>query len=498
MGVNLNPLKHVLSLVEGAAARRISDFVASPKKSDLGGPPNPQQVRRERHPSPSPSQREGGRITAAARAAQADILAHQAALGLGSDWAPTSYGDYYARSVPVYAAIRIRAEALVRVPWQASRLRPDGSRDLLSITHPLQQLLDRPNPWLSGAELRRATETYLCLWGRAFWSIEPSEANGRLEIWPLRPDRVDVLPGQGPRGPYIRGYRYRGQARDVLYLPEEIEFFQYFNPLQDRTGFSPVAPLRLSADMGWDALRYNRNTFRNGAIPDYILLADQELTDTQAQEFYRRWEDRFRGPDRPHRPAIVSSIRDIRPLAFNQREMEFIEGLRWTVKDVSKVYGVPETMLAELQHATLANMEALERWFWRSTVIPEATMLADRISASLVAKLGFPGYQVEFDFSGIEALSEGEDQRLKREAEYLDRGVLTINEIRRSRGLEDVSWGNEPRYRSGPPQRSKEGQGNTDGIGAAAEQAEDPAFIGEEPPFLPLRERTVLRGNHRD
>jgi phage portal protein BeeE len=271
--------------------------------------------------------------------------------------------------------------------------------------------------------------------------------------------------------------------------------------------------------MGSDALRYNRNIFRNGAIPDYIFLADQELTETQAQEFYRRWENRFQGPDRPHRPAIVSSVRDIRPLAFNQREMEFIEGMRWAVKDVARVYGVPETMLAELQHATLANMEGLERWFWRSTVIPEATMLADRISTSLLPKLGFPGYQMDFDFSGIEALSEGEDQRLKREAEYLDRGVLTINEIRRSRSLEDVPWGNEPRPR--PPQPS--GQAASGGLTAApmsrrigmpkesgqsglAEQAEGApsrsrsgptALIGEEPPFLPLRERTVLGGNHR-
>lgn len=469
---------------------------------------------RQASPTPvlNPRSASGGQwatLTAAARAAQADVLAHQATQGLGSDWAPTSYGDYYTRSVPVYAAIRIRAEALVRVPWQAFRLRPDGSRDRLPATHPLQEMLDRPNPWMSGAELRRATETYLCLWGRAFWAIEPSEDNPSLrgkdlEIWPLRPDRVDVLPGQGRRGPYIRGYRYRGQAREVLYLPEEIEFFRYFNPLQDRTGFSPVAPLRLTADMGWDALRYNRNTFRNGAIPDYILLADQELTDTQAQEFYRRWEDRFQGPDRPHRPAIVSSVRDIRPLAFNQREMEFIEGLRWTVKDVSKVYGVPETMLAELQHATLANMEALERWFWRSTTIPEATMLADRITSSLLPKLGFPDYQVEFDFGGIEALSEGEDQRLKREAEYLDRGVLTINEIRRSRGLEDVPWGNEPRPRpvvsQSNPSSQPSGQGNQAAAprqSGLAEQAEGPAFVGEEPPFLPLRERTVVRGNHR-
>lgn len=383
-------------------------------------------------------------ITAAARAAQADVLPHQVSQGVGVDWSLASYGDYYARSVPVYAAIRVRAEALVRVPWRVFQVERDGAKRLLQPGHPLRQVLDHPNPWCSGAELRRATETYLCLWGKAFWSIEPAEDGSRLELWPLRPDRVDILPGAGPRGPYIRGYRYRGQARDVFYLPEEVEAFLYFNPLQDRTGFSPIAPLRLSADMGWDALRYNRNTFRNGAIPDYILLGEQDLTEAQAEEFYRRWEERFKGPERAHRPAITSAIRDVKPLAFNQREMEFIEGLRWSVKDVSRTFGVPETMLAELQHATLSNMESLERWFWRSTVIPEAALLADHINNSLLAKLGYPGLELEFDFSGIEALSEAEEQRLRREAEYLELGVLTINEVRRQRGLEEVPWGNQP------------------------------------------------------
>jgi HK97 family phage portal protein len=386
-------------------------------------------------------------ITAASRALQADVQAHHVTQGIGADWTPTSYGEYQPASVPVYAAIRVRAEAMGRTPWGLFQETTGEEIIPLPETHPLTQTFAQPNPWFTGKELIRATETYLCLWGKAFWAIEPSETTGRLELWPLRPDRVEVLPGQGPRDPYIRGYRYRGLDRDVLYLPEEIEFFRYFNPLQDRTGLSPIAPLRLTLDMGRDALRYNRSTFKNGGIPDYLLMAADTLTEAQVQDFYARWEARFSGPDKAHRPAFVSGITDAKILAFSSREMEFIEGMRWTVKDVARVYGVPETMLAELQFATMANMEVLERWFWRSTIIPEATMLADRITASLLPKLGFPAHRLAFDFTGIEALSEGEDQRLKRETEFLNQGVLTVNEVRHFRGLQDVAWGNEPRPR---------------------------------------------------
>jgi phage portal protein BeeE len=78
-------------------------------------------------------------------------------------------------------------------------------------------------------------------------------------------------------------------------------------------------------------------------------------------------------------------------------------------------------------------------------------MLADRINSSLLPKLGFPGYSVEFDFSGIEALAESEDLRIKRETEFLDRGVITINEVRQARNMEPVPWGNTPTPRPGLP-----------------------------------------------
>ena len=109
-----------------------------------------------------------------------------ASWGTGDSWAKPTYGDYYPASVSVYAAIKLRQEAIARVPLYVYQETPEGLAKVDS-THPLQQLLDRVNRWWTRGDLWRATETYLSLWGSAYWAL--SREGGQItEIWPLRPD----------------------------------------------------------------------------------------------------------------------------------------------------------------------------------------------------------------------------------------------------------------------------------------------------------------------
>ncbi len=204
---------------------------------------------------------------------------------------------------------------------------------------------------------------------------------------------------------------------------------------------SPLAPARLAVDMGKDGLRFNRNFLRNSARPDFVLLTNENMTDAEIEEFYNRWEARHRGPGNPNRPAIASFVRDIKTLGFSHREMDFIQGLRWSLEEVSRVYGVPKPMLSDLERATFANVNAAERIFWRNTMVPEIGFLEEQLNRQLLPRLGYPDLSVRFDLSVIEALREDENSRVTREAQLLDRGVLTINEVRRSRNLPDVPWG---------------------------------------------------------
>ena len=303
--------------------------------------------------------------------------------------------------------------------------------------HPAQQLLDRVNRWYTRADLWRATEIYLNLWGAAYWMLDRDSAGNR-ELWPLRPDRMTIVPD---RDDYIRGFVYHGRSRMIALTPDEVVWFRYFNPLEEYAGLSPIAPSRMAVDMGRDGLRFNRNFLRNSAQPDFVLLTNEYMNDNEVDDFYRRWEARYRGPANARRPAVASFVRDIKTLGLSHREMDFIQGLRWSLEEVSRAYGVPRPLLSDLERATFSNVNAAERFFWRNTMVPEMTFLAEQVTRNLFPLLGYPDLELHFDLSSIEALSEDQNAQTTRETQLLDRGVLTINEVRRSRGLPDVPWG---------------------------------------------------------
>ena len=347
---------------------------------------------------------------------------------------------------------RFRCCALCRPQSQAdasARRHASPARVSVNPDHPAQQLLDRVNPWHTRGDLWRATEINLCLWGSSFWALERDEA-GRPEIWPLRSDRVRVLP---EKQRHVKGFVYMGVNGPVAYTPEEIVWMRYYNPLEPFAGLSPLAPVRLSVDAGLDALRFNRSFFKNSAQPDIVFTTEETMTDAEVEDFYHRWEERYQGPGKAHRPAIASFIKDIKTLGFNHREMEFLQGLRWSLEDVSRTYGVPLPLLSDYQQATFANITTAEKLFWRNTIVPEMRFFEEHLNSELLPRLGYEGLTAQFDISTIEAMNEDETERVNRESKLLDRGVLTINEVSAGRGTcRTVPWGDmwQPPERHAP------------------------------------------------
>ena len=156
--------------------------------------------------------------------------------------------------------------------------------------------------------------------------------------------------------------------------------------------------------------------------------------------------------------------------------MDFIQGLRWSLEEVSRTYGVPKPLLADLERATFSNINAAERMFWRNTMLPEMTFLEEQLTRMLLPRIGYPDLVVKFDADSIEALREDENSKVNREVQMLDRGVLTINEVRRSRNLPDVPWGDA--WAKAPRQeatgRKSGNAGNPGNAGAVLENSDKP------------------------
>lgn len=182
----------------------------------------------------------------------------------------------------------------------------------------------------------------------------------------------------------------------------------------------------------------NREFFRNGAHPqDLVFRSKGPITDDQVAEFYARLEQRFSGPGKAHRPIVTGDGWEVERLGLNQRDMEWAAGLRWSLEGIARVYGVPLPLLEDFSRATLANVREARRMFWEKTMVPELLFIQDTLNDNLLPKLGLDGQDVRFEFnlSVIEALGETETERTKRHVALVGAGIMTVDEVRRERGL---------------------------------------------------------------
>lgn len=390
------------------------------------------------------------------RANRVQVLNSDENFGIGGEWSRRVYGEFYATVGMLQAAIRVRSEAISRPPVLVEELRSDGWKPVKG-PNPLTQLLDKPNPFMTGTLFWRTVETDLQLFGQAFVSIEKAEGGG-FELWPLRPYNVKVLPSKAD---FVKGYVYEESGGRVAYLPDEVLWFRYGNPLNDWAGLAPAAAVRTVLEGIVEAERYNRNFFKNAAMPgDLVIKTQVDPTEQEVADFYERWEKRFMGSARSHRPALLNKGMDLTRIGLTQKDMEFIAALKWGVEEVSRVTGVPKAFLSDLTEATFANINAEERFFWRNTMVAEMLLLAGEVGRVLVPRFGDPSkMRVRWDLSVIEALQEGLVEKAERLAALLTAGVLTANEVRKELGYDTAVGGDVLAPVGGqPPAAEKPGE----------------------------------------
>ena len=174
---------------------------------------------------------------------------------------------------------------------------------------------------------------------------------------------------------------------------------------------------------------------------DLAITTGRDADRRRVSEFYARWESRYRGSGRAHRPCVARARHGRETTGISHKDMEFTEALRWSVEEVARAFGVPKVFLGQLEDATLSNVETLERYLWRNTIVPELRLIEEAINSSITPLFGrFPGQRrVEFDLADIEALKESENDRVEREVKLVAAGIITVDEARARRNLAPIS-----------------------------------------------------------
>jgi len=341
----------------------------------------------------------------------------------------------YMKNAIVHRAVKLLAEAAGSIVWLA--FEGDAEHE----THPLLDLMARPNPRQDGAAFLESVVAHLQLAGNAY--IEAVTLDGRpRELYALRPDRMRVVPG--PDG-WPEAYDYHVAGRSVRFdqaqaLPP-ILHLTHFHPLDDHYGLAPLEAASIAVDTHNAAAAWNKALLDNAARPSGALVYTgpeaQVLSDDQYQRLKHELEREYQGAKNAGRPLLLEGGLDWKAMSLSPKDMDFLEAKHNAAREIALCFGVPPMLLGIPGDNTYANYQEANRAFVRGSVLPLASRIGNALSQWLAPSFG--GHvRLAIDADRIEALNA---DRAALWARVTAAPFLTLNEKRLAVGYAPVEGG---------------------------------------------------------
>ena len=332
----------------------------------------------------------------AKRSAAAPLIAlHQAGR---PQWTPRNYAalarEGFAGNAIGYRAVRMIAEATASLPW----LMYEGTREVTD--HPLLSLLARPNPGQPGRAFTEQVIGFLLVAGNSY--VEKVEIEGApRELHALRPDRVKAVASSNG---WAEAFDYSVNGQSVRLPRENVLHLKLFNPLSDHYGMSPLEAAQRAIDTHNAASAWNKAMLDNSARPSGALVyaaGDGQLTAEQFDRLKAELEASYQGASNAGRPMVLEGGLDWKQMGHSPKDMEFMAAKDGAAREIALAFGVPPMLLGIPGDNTFANYMEANRAFWRQSVLP----LASRLAEAMTGFLGGGRYRLAHDLDQVEALA---------------------------------------------------------------------------------------------
>lgn len=304
--------------------------------------------------------------------------------------------------------------------------------------HPMNRLLQRPNPRTSRYELIRDTVTDLGIYDTAFWLKRYALGNNRqlfrVPVEYCTPRGGDIITGVDHWDIDV----HNGQGPFEV-APEDIVVFKGYDPMDTRVGSSVLESLRYVLNEEVAASRYREGFWRNSAGRDGVIErppaeTSGEWDEAAKQRFQADWSNRHTGARGAGTTPILEDGMRWREASFSPKDAEFILGREWSLDTAATAYNIPLAMLSRKGSATFASLKEFRKMLYVDTLGPWNAQLESAIWLQLVPDFGNQAtLGVEFNI----------DEKLQGDFESQAEGLraaghvpyMGVNDMRKVRGL---------------------------------------------------------------
>lgn len=320
-------------------------------------------------------------------------------------------------------------------PWTARKAAQANGEYVEVLDHPAIDLLDNPNPYMTGLEFRTIIQLHMGLTGNAYLWQELGPLGVPVALWPVPPHCVWIedVPGQ-----VVSGYIYRSRGVTLTLPSEQVIHMRRPNPIDPYGyGSGPTVAEWDIVELSGMIDEYERWTLANNARPDGVLQADEPLSEEQVKDVREEWARIYGGTRNANRIAILGGGLKFQPMTFSPKDVSHLNGEHKVMTRIAAAFGIPMSMLT-VEDMPLANAEVGERQYARRTLLPQLRNDEELLTERWVVK-----YDSRLFWCYDNPVSEDRKLDADIDAIYLTASVYTPNEVRARLNLPPLEGGDE-------------------------------------------------------
>jgi HK97 family phage portal protein len=316
---------------------------------------------------------------------------------------------------PVYRAASLIANDIARTPLEIDD-------DIAA------RLIAQPNRWQNGFEFRRSLTLQALLYGNAFAVINRTVGGDLLELLPVDIESVSLDLTKSE--PFYKTRQYGEVPMASMLHIRAVG-------LDGLWGESPVRLCRTSLQILAAQESSQLEVMRNAGNPKLAIVHPGPMGAPAKQMVAEDFVKHHAGAANAGRPLVLSEGMRVERISSTLDDAGIAAARRYSVEDVSRIYGVPTSYLSEHSTNAYGSMEWLSRMYVDACLSHWFAAWQAEITAKLL-----PFGEMHFDADTISRPSLAEQMAALRTG--VESGVITRNEAREWLDLDPLPGLDEP------------------------------------------------------
>ncbi len=341
-------------------------------------------------------------------------------------------GGQQALNVPaVLQAVRLISETIGSLPVKLYRDGPNGKEEAKD--HPAYKLAhSRANAEFSAGNLRELLTKNALLYGSGFGRVQRFDDGSPFEIYRIKHGCTSVYEDD------ITGfleYHVSYPGGTTIFPHSDILHISTFD------GVSPITHGREAIGLAAILERSAAQLFASGAKPSVIIKTQIADNDAGANKWKNIRKDFQRWQEDPREPLILPPASDIEQPVMSSTDAQFIENRVFQLDEIARAFGVPQTLLFELNRGTWSNSEQLAQQFLTLCLRPWLDRWQDAYAVCLLTEEERDTYYFEFVVDDL--LRADSTARAEIFAKLIAARAMTPNEARAAMNMPPLPGGDE-------------------------------------------------------